>query len=537
MIFNVRTCGIQTSLLWKLKGKLSFWPSTCGLREIFTFNCALGKPQEKWKHWISVVGLEVHAQIKTNSKLFSGSANKFASPANSLVSLFDCAIPGTLPVLNKHSIEAAILTALALNCNVNLISEFDRKHYFYADMPAGYQITQQRIPLAVDGHLDFAVFSPAVHKVPYKKQSKIKQLQLEQDSGKSLHEESSFGSLIDLNRAGVGLMELVFEPDLKDGEEAVACVSELVRILEFLGTCDCKMEEGSLRVDANVSVHKAGDNFGTRTEIKNLNSLRALSRSIDYEISRQIAVLENGGKIINETRGYDPQLKTTLSMRDKEEKQDYRYMPEPNLLPLNLLELKLHPSDFRARIPVLPEQQRTVLMNKYQLSLETTIQLVNGGNIGYFEDVMGALPDLPVKKVCSLLLTDMLGLLHKDERTIHQCPVHPRRFAEVVELVKNKTITHAASQNLLSILYRGDKRKPKQVVEEEGWAMINDSKKLEAICQQILSSNPKAVASFRAGKTKVFKSLSAHLNKECNNKYDMGEATQTLRRLLQERVE
>lgn len=193
MIFNVRTCGIQTSLLWKLKGKLSFWPSTCGLREIFTFNCALGKPQEKWKHWISVVGLEVHAQIKTNSKLFSGSANKFASPANSLVSLFDCAIPGTLPVLNKHSIEAAILTALALNCNVNLISEFDRKHYFYADMPAGYQITQQRIPLAVDGHLDFAVFSPAVHKVPYKKQSKIKQLQLEQDSGKSLHEESSFG--------------------------------------------------------------------------------------------------------------------------------------------------------------------------------------------------------------------------------------------------------------------------------------------------------------------------------------------------------
>ncbi|XP_046454065.1 glutamyl-tRNA(Gln) amidotransferase subunit B, mitochondrial-like [Daphnia pulex] len=528
-------CGVIMNSFCKQRRNLPFWMPITGIRAIFTKSLDLACAQEKRKNWESVVGLEVHAQIKTSSKLFSGSANKFASPANSLVSLFDCAIPGTLPVLNKKAVEAALLTALALNCNVNLVSEFDRKHYFYADMPAGYQITQQRLPLASDGYLDFAVFSSAVHKAAYKKQSKIKQLQLEQDSGKSLHEESCSGSLIDLNRAGVGLMELVFEPDLKDGEEAVACVSELIRILEALETCDCKMEEGSLRVDANISVNKPGETFGTRTEVKNLNSLRALARSIDYEIVRQIEVLEKGGKITNETRGYDPQQKITLSMRDKEEKQDYRYMPEPNLLPLSLLQLKLDPSDFRVRIPVLPEQERTMLMEKYQLSLETAIQLVNGRNIDYFLNVMDALPNLPVKKVCSLLLTDLLGLLHKDEKTIQECQINPRQFAKIVELVKNKKISHSASQNLLLLLYRGDLRHPEQVVEEEGWTMINDPKQLEVICKQIISENPKSVAAFRAGKAKIFKSLAAQLKKECNDKYDMGDATQTLKRLLEEK--
>ncbi|XP_022235535.1 glutamyl-tRNA(Gln) amidotransferase subunit B, mitochondrial-like [Limulus polyphemus] len=257
--------------------------------------------------WESVVGLEIHAQINSEAKLFSGAGTQYAAAPNTQVSLFDVALPGTLPVLNRRCVEAGVLTALALNCTVHKISMFDRKHYFYADLPAGYQITQQRMPLATNGSLSFVVFNPAVHKRPYKKTVGLIQLQLEQDSGKSLHDEGQ--TLIDLNRAGVPLMELVFEATLKDGEEAAALVKELQLIFKRLGTCTSKMEEGALRVDANISVNQTGEPWGTRTEVKNINSVRCVAKAVDFEIKRQIGELEAGFEILNETRMFDAQAK------------------------------------------------------------------------------------------------------------------------------------------------------------------------------------------------------------------------------------
>ncbi|XP_045522791.1 glutamyl-tRNA(Gln) amidotransferase subunit B, mitochondrial isoform X6 [Pieris brassicae] len=276
------------------------------------------------KKWQSVVGLEVHAQLNTESKLFSGAQNTFGGLVNNCVSLFDAAIPGTLPVLNRKCVELGVLAALAFSCRVNEVSTFDRKHYFYADLPAGYQITQQRAPLANDGVINFQVYTPGVHKKPYNKSSMIKQIQLEQDSGKSLHDIELKQSLVDLNRAGAPLIEIVFEPDLEDGEEAAALVKELVLIVQRLGVCSGRMEEGALRVDANVSIRREGDPLSTRTEIKNIGSVRGVASAVRYEIDRQQSVLENGGNIINETRMWDAAAKVTVPMRDKEVVQDYR---------------------------------------------------------------------------------------------------------------------------------------------------------------------------------------------------------------------
>nr|CAD7199734.1 unnamed protein product [Timema douglasi] len=335
-------------------------------------------------NWESVVGLEIHAQISSVSKLFSGAGTQFASPVNESVSFFDAAIPGTLPVLNRRCVEAGIVTALALSCKINSVSMFDRKHYFYADLPAGYQITQQRAPLAQGGQLQFQVFTPGVHKEPYSKTSHIHQLQLEQDSGRSLHDDVARRTLIDLNRAGIPLMEIVFEPDLQDGEEAAALVRELSMILERLGTCSCRMDEGALRVDANISVHKKGSPLGIRTEVKNIGSVRAVAHAIQFEIDRQVGVLELGGSIVNETRSWDAQCRQTLPMRDKEEKQDYRFMPEPNLPPLRVVndgetsaDLSLvNVNELKTRLPELPAETRQKLGEQFRLPAESIIILV-----------------------------------------------------------------------------------------------------------------------------------------------------------------
>ncbi|KFP54922.1 hypothetical protein N323_02221, partial [Cathartes aura] len=289
--------------------------------------------------WVPVVGLEIHAQISSKSKLFSGSQVQFAAPPNSLVSFFDASLPGTLPVLNRRCVEAAVMTGLALNCSINKKSLFDRKHYFYADLPAGYQITQQRVPIAVNGSLSYSRCVDNKMSQMVTKTVRIKQIQLEQDSGKSLHDDTRSQTLVDLNRADqklllkisclfqkkVGLMEVVMEPDMCCGEEAAAAVRELQLILQTLGSSQAVMAEGQLRVDANVSVHRPGEPYGVRTEVKNINSVRFLAKAVDYEIQRQIEELENGGKILNETRAFDSKLGCTVPMRDKEGEQDYRY--------------------------------------------------------------------------------------------------------------------------------------------------------------------------------------------------------------------
>nr|CAD7567611.1 unnamed protein product [Timema californicum] len=400
-------------------------------------------------NWESVVGLEIHAQISSVSKLFSGAGTQFASPVNESVSFFDAAIPGTLPVLNRRCVEAGIVTALALSCKINSVSMFDRKHYFYADLPAGYQITQQRAPLAQGGQLQFQVFTPGVHKEPYSKTSHIHQLQLEQDSGRSLHDDVAHRTLIDLNRAGIPLMEIVFEPDLQDGEEAAALVRELSMILERLGTCSCRMDEGALRVDANISVHKKGSPLGIRTEVKNIGSVRAVAHAIQFEIDRQVGVLESGGLIVNETRSWDAQCRQTLPMRDKEEKQlanelvvlsqtaedreievrisDYRFMPEPNLPPLRVVndgetsaDLSLvNVNELKTRLPELPAETRQKLGEQFRLPAESVIILVNENLLlQHFRNIMKENESRDPIIAVNLLIMDFLTSLNKNKINI-----------------------------------------------------------------------------------------------------------------------
>ncbi|CAO2612717.1 Glutamyl-tRNA(Gln) amidotransferase subunit B, mitochondrial [Lemmus lemmus] len=389
------------------------------------------KPRKGEHKWAAVVGLEIHAQISSNSKLFSGAQVRFAAPPNSLVSFFDASLPGTLPVLNRRCVEAAVMAGLALNCHINRKSLFDRKHYFYADLPAGYQITQQRLPIATNGHLTYNIHIRKKQSQVTTKTVRIKQIQLEQDSGKSLHDDLRSQTLIDLNRAGVGLLEVVLEPDLCCGEEAAVAVRELQLILQALGTSQANMAEGQLRVDANISVHHPGEPLGVRTEVKNLNSLRFLAKAIDYEIQRQITELENGGEVLNETRSFDYKLGCTVPMRDKEGKQDYRFMPEPNLPPLVLYDTTSLPPDadsqqvinidqLRDTLPELPSATREKLVKQYGMLPEHSFTLLNEvGLLEFFQNVIKETRAEP-KKVTNWVLNTFLYYLKQQNLAVSE---------------------------------------------------------------------------------------------------------------------
>uniref|UniRef100_A0ABI7XZM9 Glutamyl-tRNA(Gln) amidotransferase subunit B, mitochondrial n=1 Tax=Felis catus TaxID=9685 RepID=A0ABI7XZM9_FELCA len=418
--------------------------------------------------WAAVVGLEIHAQIASNSKLFSGSQVHFAAPPNSLVSFFDASLPGTLPVLNRRCVEAAVMTGLALNCHINKKSLFDRKHYFYADLPAGYQITQQRLPIAVNGSLAYSVCVGKKWRQVITKTVRIKQIQLEQDSGKSLHDELRSQTLIDLNRAGVGLLEVVLEPDMSCGEEAATAVRELQLILQALGTSQANMAEGQLRVDANISVHHPGEPLGVRTEVKNLNSARFLARAIDYEIQRQINELENGCEILNETRSFDYKLGCTVPMRDKEGKQDYRFMPEPNLPPLLLYDTASLPAGadpqqvinidrIREQLPELPSETREKLIQQYGILPEHSFALLNEvGLLEFFQNVIKETRAEP-KKVTSWVLNIFLGFLKQRNLAVNESPVTPSVLAELLNLLDRKVISSAAAKQVMD-MKRGNPR-------------------------------------------------------------------------------
>ncbi|CAH0401233.1 unnamed protein product [Chilo suppressalis] len=494
---------------------------------------------EKWQ---SVVGLEVHAQLNTESKLFSGAQNTFGGLVNNCVSLFDAAIPGTLPVLNRKCVELGIMTALALSCKINEVSTFDRKHYFYADLPSGYQITQQRAPLASDGVIDFQVYTPGIHKKPYKKSSKIKQIQLEQDSGKSLHDAELKRSLVDLNRAGAPLIELVFEPDLEDGEEAAALVKELVLVVQRIGACSGRMEEGALRVDANVSIRRPGAPLSTRTEIKNIGSVRGVAGAIRHEIERQRNILENGGRITNETRSWDAVNKVTIAMRDKEVVQDYRFMPEPNLPPLRVnLKTKEDSRDvisvplIQERIPELPAETRRNLIEKSQLRPETAVQLVNEPLLlKHFQDLTLDKERDPIK-VANLLINDLLTVLNKCKIDPEKCPVTKKQLVELVDLFLSKEINLEVCRNILNELVTSEIDKDKPIVDlvhQKGWALVTDTEIITQLCKEVLDNNPKLVKQYKDGKTKVFKALMGILAKNSRSKYDMSLVSKIMEDLL-----
>ncbi|KAK2817208.1 hypothetical protein Q5P01_025399 [Channa striata] len=481
---------------------------------------------------VGVVGLEIHAQINSNTKLFSGSPVRFSAPPNSLVSFFDASLPGTLPVLNRRCVEAAVMTGLALNCTINRKSLFDRKHYFYADLPAGYQITQQRRPIAVDGMLIYSLLGGKRRSEVIRKKVLIKQIQLEQDSGKSLHDDARSQTLIDLNRAGVGLMELVMEPDMSCGEEAAAAVRELQLILQALGTCQGNMSEGQLRVDANVSVHRPGEPLGIRTEVKNINSVRYLAKAIDYEIQRQIDVLLRGGTVQNETRAYDSKSGETIPMRDKEGLQDYRFMPEPNLPPLIVYEdsaslptgidacQAVVVQKIRERLPELPSVKRDRLVQTYGILPEHSFTLVNeDGLVEYFEAVLKATKKEP-RNVIGWVTNELLGHLKQQDMSVGQSPVSPSALAELLELQETGHISSSVAKQVFQLMWRSSGKRALQIIQEQDLGLVSDTAQLHSICQKVVDSHPDEVYAIRNGNKKVLNRLMGLVQKETKGRAD-----------------
>ncbi|XP_077059303.1 glutamyl-tRNA(Gln) amidotransferase subunit B, mitochondrial [Siphateles boraxobius] len=481
---------------------------------------------------VGVVGLEIHAQIQSTSKLFSGSHVRFLAPPNSLVSHFDASLPGTLPVLNRRCVEAAVLTGLAFNCTINRKSLFDRKHYFYADMPAGYQITQQRLPIAVDGTLVYSLFEGRRRNQVVTKSVKIKQIQLEQDSGKSLHNNEQSQTLIDLNRAGVGLMELVMEPEMCCGEEAAAAVRELQLILQALGTCQGNMAEGQLRVDANVSVHRPGEPLGVRTEVKNINSVRHMAKAIDYEIQRQMEVLQSDGTVLNETRAFDSKSGYTIPMRDKEGLQDYRFMPEPNLPPLFVYESEASvPAGvdsaqvvvidrLSAQLPELPSVRRTRLVETYGVLREHSFTLVNeDGLMDYFESVV-KMTEVEPRKVIGWVMNELMGNLNLQCLKVSQSPISPFALAELINLVESGHISSSTAKQVFQEMWKAPENTVGQIVKEQDLWMINDKEELRKICQRIVDRHTEEVQIIRGGNKKVLNKLMGEVQRETKGRTD-----------------
>ncbi|KAL0128262.1 hypothetical protein PUN28_003491 [Cardiocondyla obscurior] len=491
--------------------------------------------KEKWK---PTVGLEVHAQIATESKLFSSASTNFSSPINSCVSFFDCATPGTLPVLNRRCVESAVTTALALSCRLNETSLFDRKHYFYADLPAGFQITQQERPIAVDGEIKFQVFTSGLHKAPYSKSSKIKQIQLEQDSGRSLHDENAARNLIDLNRAGIPLMEFVFEPDLVNGNEAAALVKELIFILQLLNVSSCKMEEGALRVDANVSVSDC-DNLGVRTEIKNIGSVSGIAAAIEYEINRHISILEAGKKMFNETRAWDTDNKKTISLREKEDKQDYRFMPETNLPPLRIHLRENLPNKSNLvdavvlgrQLPELPEQIRWRLKDVFQIPPEIIVALMSNFTLlQLFNKIIRK--DREPQLVAKFLVMDLLTFLNKNNLMIEFCTPHQDFIGQLIDLLQNKSINLITARKILKELTANSNKRPKEIVEEHNWFLISDEKQLKEICLKIIEKNPNMVSKYKTGKKKLFNALMGEVAKVTEDRANLAVVAKIMEQLL-----
>ena len=504
------------------------------IKTVLDKNKVIKRVSETGTVWESVIGIEVHAQIAANSKLFSSAPHDYCSPVNSNVTYFDASIPGTLPVLNRRCVEAGVKTALVLGCHVNQVSYFDRKHYFYADLPAGYQITQQRQALAVSGVLRYPVLCQELSKAMYSRECEVTQVQLEQDSGKSLHDEEEARSLVDLNRCGVGLMEIVFGPQLRHGEEAAALVKELLLILETLDSSKARMERGELRVDANVSVRRWGEQgLGVRTEVKNLNSVRSVVRAIEHEVARQIQVLESGGQVENETRSFDYNTKVTVPMRDKEAKLDYRFMPEPNLPPLRLSDdvnsdsNLVNIAQLRSEIPELPAQTRHRLTEQYHLSDMAAAQLVSWPSLlTYFTQCVQHQPH-SYKQIVDLIFSVVQHqcVLHNIEPS--QTNLRPQTLVEASNLRQEKVISASGLQEVLSMVMTGDKRSVEDIVKEENLYLIRDQAYIDQFIDDMIRDNKQTIDKYQKETNpkkvaRIYQSLINIVNKDSRvDKVDM----------------
>jgi aspartyl-tRNA(Asn)/glutamyl-tRNA(Gln) amidotransferase subunit B len=439
------------------------------------------------RHWITgatgdweiVIGMEVHAQVSSNAKLFSGASASFGGEPNTHVSLVDAAMPGMLPVINEFCVEQAVRTGLGLKAAVNMRSVFDRKNYFYPDLPQGYQISQYKQPIVGEGQVvvDLPEGSVTVG---------IERLHLEQDAGKSLHDQHPSASFVDLNRSGVALMEIVSRPDMRSADEAKAFVTKLRTIMRYLGTCDGNMEQGSLRADINVSVRKPGEAFGTRCEIKNVNSIRFMGQAIEFEARRQVGVIEDGGRIEQETRLFDPRKGETRSMRSKEEAHDYRYFPDPDLLPLELDDAWVE--RVKTRLPELPDEKKTRFMSDYGLSLyDAGVLVAEKDKAEFFEAVVREFPN--GKTAANWIINEHFGRLNKESKDVEESGVSASANAAILKMVADNTISGKQAKTVFDIAWTTG-RDPKEIVASEGLVQVTDLGAIERAVEEILAANP-----------------------------------------------
>ena len=453
--------------------------------------------------WEVVIGLEVHAQVTSNAKLFSGASTEFGAEPNTQVSLVDAAMPGMLPVLNVECVRQAVRTGMAIEAQINAFSRFDRKNYFYADLPQGYQISQLYHPIVGEGSIEIEPAEGVSRTVG------IERIHLEQDAGKLMHDQHPSFSYVDLNRSGVALMEIVSKPDMRSPEEAGAYVRKLRSILRYVGSCDGNMEQGSMRADVNVSVRKPGDTFGTRTETKNVNSVRFIMAAIEYEANRQVDLLESGGTVVQETRLFDPDKGETRSLRSKEEAHDYRYFPDPDLLPLELTPEFL--DECRHSLPELPDAKRRRYEEELGLSAyNAAVLTAEAETARWFEALIAEAalkqerPETQVAKAAAnWLISDLFGALNRLGKTIEESPVTPAQGAELLSLVADGTLSGTLAKQVFEIMLEtGDD--PAKIVDERGLKQTSDTGAIEAVIADVLAANADKVADYRGGKDKLF---------------------------------
>ena len=473
--------------------------------------------------WETVIGLEVHAQVLTKSKLFSGSSADFGAAPNSQVSPIDAGMPGMLPVINKECVTKAVLTGLGLNAVINNVSVFERKNYFYPDLPQGYQISQYQHPIVGNGEIEIDLADGTVKKIG------IERLHLEQDAGKSLHDQHPQKSYVDLNRSGNPLMEIVSKPDMRSPEEAGAYVTKLRAIVRYLGTCDGNMDEGSMRCDVNVSVRRPGEGLGTRCEIKNVNSVRFVQQAIEYEARRQIEVIEGGGKIVQETRLFDTKQGTTRSMRSKEDAHDYRYFPDPDLLPLTVANDMIE--DIRKTMPELPDAKKHRFMKTLGLSAQDASVLVQERERAEFFEKAAEGHD--AKLVANWLSTELLGALNKAELELRQSPIKPAQLGALVGLISDNTISGRIAKEVFAEMFATGKD-PSVIVDEKGLKQVTDTGAIEKIVAEVIAENPDKVAEYKGGKDKLFGFFVGNVLKKSGGKANPGIVNDLLKKKLEE---
>ena len=471
--------------------------------------------------WEIVIGMEVHAQITVESKLFSGAPTAFGAAPNSQVSLVDAAMPGMLPVLNKKCVEQAIKTGLGLNAKVNTHSVFARKNYFYPDLPQGYQISQFEDPIIGEGEIEIDLPDGSTKIIG------ITRLHLEQDAGKSVHDQHPKKSYVDLNRSGCALMEIVSEPDISGPEEAAAYITKIRMILRYLETCDGNMDEGSMRADVNISVRKPGAELGTRAEVKNVNSVKAVQQAVEYEARRQVDLIEAGGEVDQETRLWDPVKLETRSMRSKEEAHDYRYFPDPDLLPLVFESAWVE--EIKQTLPELPDQKKHRFIKDFGLSVYDASVLIAERNRANYYEIVAKGGD--AKLAANWVINDLLGILNKNEKSLEDSPISAEQLAKLIALITDDTISGKIAKDVFTLMYETGKDAD-VIVEEKGLKQVTDTGAIESIIDEVIAENPDNVEKYRGGKDKLFGFFVGQVMKKSQGKANPAAVNKLLKEKL-----